>query len=206
MFRNYLNQISRRGTRTRNEESISTRRFADAAPTSRRAASRRPSLGALIMLALAINGLLTLVGIIRPGRAYNQELEKLNRFVQTSNASSDEVAIFRQGRDLIADESWENAAEKFGQYIEKYPKGKEVDAALYWLSYAQVKEEKFDAANRTIARLMSQFPNSRWRRDAEALRLQTPTRQPVGNIENIEGDETKAIALQSLFMGNPEQG
>jgi HEAT repeat protein len=206
MFRNYLNQISRRGTQARNQESIPTRRFADAAPTSRRVPSRRPSLGALIMLALAINGLFTLVGIIRPARAYNQELEKLNRFVQTSNASSDEVAIFRQGRDLIADESWGEAAEKFGQYIEKYPKGKEVDAALYWLSYAQVKEEKFDAANRTIARLMSQFPNSRWRRDAEALRLQTPTRQPVGNIENIEGDETKAIALQSLFMGNPEQG
>ena len=167
--------------------------------------SRRPSLGALIMLALAINGVFTLVGFIRPARAYNQELEKLNRFVQTVNASGDEVAIFRQGRDLIADESWEDAAEKFGEYIEKYPKGKDVDAALYWLSYALVKEQKFDAANRSIARLLSQFPNSRWRRDAEALRLQTPTRQPVGNIDNLEGDEIKVIALQSLCQGNPEQ-
>ncbi|HJQ25140.1 MAG TPA: HEAT repeat domain-containing protein [Blastocatellia bacterium] len=167
--------------------------------------SRRPSLGALIMLALAINGVFTLVGFIRPARAYNQELEKLNRFVQTSNASNDEVAIFRQGRDLIADESWEDAAEKFGEYVEKYPKGKEVDAALYWLSYALVKEQKFDAANRTISRLLAQFPNSRWRRDAEALRLQTPTRQPAKNIDSLEGDEEKIIVLQSLCMGNPEQ-
>ena len=169
-------------------------------------ASRRPSLGALIMLALAINGLFTLAGLIRPVRAYNQELEKLNRFVQTSNAPGDELSIFREGRDLIADEAWDDAASRFSQYIKKYPKGKEVDAALYWLSYALAKEEKFDEANRAIARLLSQFPNSRWRRDAEALRLQTPTRQPVNNIDSLDGDETKAVALQSLFLGNPEQG
>src|SRR5581483_8528417 len=94
---------------------------------------------------------------------------------------------------------------KFGQYIEKYPKGKDVDAALYWLSYALVKEEKLDQADRTIARLLSQFPNSRWRRDAEALRLQRPTRQVREDINNLP-DEERVIALQSLFMGNPEQG
>jgi HEAT repeat protein len=168
--------------------------------------SRRPSFGALLMLALAINGLFTLAGFVRPARAYNQDLEKLNRFVQTSNASGDEMSIFRQGRDLIADEAWDDAAKRFGDYIKKYPKGKEVDAALYWLSYALAKEERFDDANRMIARLLAEFPNSRWRRDAEALRLQAPTRQPIGNIDNLDGDETKAIALQSLFLGNPEQG
>src|SRR5512132_4178529 len=98
--------------------------------------TRRPSLGALIMLALAINGLVPLFGIVRPAQAYNQDLDKLNRFVQSSSASSDELAIFNQGRDLRGDRQWEEAAGKFNQYIEKYPKGKDVDAALYWLGYA----------------------------------------------------------------------
>ncbi|MFL6214629.1 MAG: HEAT repeat domain-containing protein [Blastocatellia bacterium] len=168
-------------------------------------AHRRPSLGALIMLALAINGLITLFGLVGPAQAYNQELEKLNRFVQSSSASSDELAIFREGRDLIADRKWEEAAGKFSQYIDKYPKGKDVDAALYWLSYALVKEEKLDEADRAIARLLAQFPNSRWRRDAEALRMQRPTHAPV-DVNNIDGDETKLVALQSLFLGNPTQG
>lgn len=167
--------------------------------------NRRPRLGALIILALTINGLITLVGIVRPAHAYNQELEKLNRFVQSSSASSDELAIFRAGRDLIEEREWEDAAGKFNQYIEKYPKGKDVDAALYWLSYALIKNEKLDEADRAIARLLSQFPNSRWRRDAEALRLQRPTRAPV-DVNSLNDDETKLIALQSLFIGNPTQG
>jgi len=206
MFRNHLNRISRRGAQTQNADNQPTRRFADSAATPHGGTrSRRPSFGALLMLALAINGLVTLAGIIRPAHAYNQDLEKLNRFVQASTASSDEVAIFREGRDLIADEEWADAAKKFGEYIGKYPKGKDVDAALYWISYALVKEEKFDEANGMIARLLSQFPNSRWKRDAEALRLQKPTRHAPDNIDTLP-DETKAIALQSLFMGNPEQG
>ena len=171
MFRNHLNQISHRGIETQSRENATTRRLVDTLPAPHvRPLRRRPSLGALIMLALAINGLVTLVGIIRPVHAYNQDLEKLNRFVQTSNASSDEVAIFRAGRDLIADEAWQDAAKKFGDYIKKYPSGKEVDAALYWLSYALVKQEKFDEANRMLARLDSQFPNSRWKRDADLHR------------------------------------
>src|ERR1700754_4689698 len=112
MFRNYLNRIN--NTAARCEDDKATRRFADATPASqgRRSPTRRPSLGALIMLALAINGLITLVGIIRPAHAYNQDLEKLNRFVQTSSASRDELAIFREGRDLIEDQEWEDAAKK----------------------------------------------------------------------------------------------
>jgi HEAT repeat protein len=166
--------------------------------------NRRPSLGALIMLALAINGLVTLFGIVRPAQAYNQELDKLNRFVQSSSASSDELAIFREGRDLIAEQAWEEAAGKFNQYIDKYPKGKDVDAALYWLSYALTKEESFDEADRAIARLLAEFPKSRWRRDAESLRLQRPTRTPV-DVNSLSDDEMKIAALTGLCQGNPAQ-
>jgi len=206
MFGNHLNKIGHRDTETqrhKNEKPLYP--CASVASSDSRRTRRRPSFGALLMLALAINGLVTLAGIIQPARAYNQELEKLNRFVQTSNAPGDEVAIFLEGRDLIAEEAWEDAANKFAQYIDKYPKGKDVDAALYWRSYALVKEEKFNEADRMIGRLLSQFPNSRWKRDAEALRLQRPTRHVPDNIDNLP-DEERVIALQSLFQGNPEQG
>lgn len=206
MFRNHLNKSNRRATAPESAEDKVTLRFPDSAATPHpRPASRRPSLVLLVMLALALNGLVTLVGIIRPAHAYNQDLDKLNRFVQTSSAPSDELAIINEGRDLIADQEWEDAAKKFGDYIKKYPNGKEVDAALYWLSYALVKDERIDEANRAIERLIAQFPKSRWRRDAEALRLQTPTRTPPSNIGKLP-DEEQAIALQALFQGNPERG
>jgi HEAT repeat protein len=204
MFRNLKNPISRTRTVVNEDEKV-TLRFDDVAPRSRYALSRRPSFGAILMLVLALNGVITLVGGIRSVHAYNQDIDKLNRFMQSSDASSDEVAIFRKGRDLIADEEWQDAARQFGEYIKKYPNGKDVDAALYWSSYALAKDEKLDEANRMIDRLLSQFPKSRWRRDAEALRLQTSAHEPAHDIDNLDGD-LKPIALQSLFMSNPEQG
>src|ERR1044071_1598747 len=89
---------------------------------------KRPSLGAILIFALTINGLFAVAGGIRHTFAYNQDLDKLNQFVQTSASTDAEMKIFREGRDLIADEEWEEAATKFGNYIKKYPKGKDVDA------------------------------------------------------------------------------
>jgi TolA-binding protein len=84
---------------------------------------------------LIVSGLLVLP---RTGKAtgYGQELDKLNRFVQTSGGSDAEMKIFRDGRDLIGDEQWEKAATRFREYVNKYPKGKDKDAALYWLAFA----------------------------------------------------------------------
>src|SRR5215216_6154242 len=146
------------------------------------------SLGALLILALTINGLITVAGSVTSAHGYNQDVDKLNRFVQTSNSSDAEVKIFREGRDLISEEEWDEASGKFAEYMKKYPKGKDVDAAMYWMAYAFVKQEKFQEADRALVRLISEYPNSRWRDDAKALQLQLPNRQPEQNIDSYSDE------------------
>jgi len=97
--------------------------------------ARYPRLIALGIISLSVAGLLTLPTNSQAA-CYSQELEKLNHFVQTSGGSDPEARIFREGRDLISDESWNDAADKFREYVKKYPKGKDTDAALYWLAFS----------------------------------------------------------------------
>src|SRR5262245_10159548 len=103
---------------------------------------------------------------------YAQQIEKLNRLVQASNGSEGEGKLFREGRDLISDEEWDKAAVKFREVISKYPKGKDTDAALYWLSFALKKLEKYQQADATLQRLIADYPTSRWKDDANRMRVE----------------------------------
>ena len=129
---------------------------------------------------------------------------------QRSNASEPEKKAFRDGRELLLDENWIRAAERFNDYITDYPKEANVDAALYWLAFALKKQGKFREADRTLNRLITQFPGSTWIDDAKTLRLDIAPR--LGNTELINkeaaaahNDEAKLVALRNLFSGNPDQ-
>jgi TolA-binding protein len=67
--------------------------------------------------------------------AFNQELSKLNKFVQQKGNTAS-MQVFREGRDFIEAQNWQRAAEKFNDFIKGYPKDKDLDAALYWYGYA----------------------------------------------------------------------
>lgn len=137
-----------------------------------------------------------------------QDLDKVNRFVQTQNAAA--ARIFREGRDFIGDEEWEEAEGKFKSFVSSYPKEKNLDAALYWLAFALTKQEKYDQADTQLKRLLTEFPRSNWADDANALRAQIA--QHSGNQRVIEQTlneddvEVKIVALESLFASNPERG
>src|SRR5215208_1253304 len=169
---------------------------------------KRPSFGAILILALTINGLIVVAGGVRRASAYNQDLDKLNQFVQTSNSPDAEKKLLSEGRDEIADENWEEAQARFTDYIRKYPKGKDVDAATYWLAFSLKKQEQFQDADRRLEQLIAQFPASKWKKDAEAMRIeigpylnrQTPTTIEKGDVD------TQIMVLQSIFQGSPERG
>ena len=63
-------------------------------------------------------------------------------------------------RDLITDGQWAKAQEKFNEYVSSYPNEKNLDAALYWMAYAQQKLARYDECRTTILRLMSTRANS----------------------------------------------
>jgi HEAT repeat protein len=141
------------------------------------------------------------------GRA--QDFDKLNRFMQTAGTSDDAMKAFRRGREFLAQEEWARAAEQFDDFVKGHPRHKETDAALYWLAFAQKKQGRLVQADATLERLFNEYPKSRWREDAEALRLELAPQlgkpEAINQAINKEGEELKLIALQSLFMSSPDR-
>lgn len=126
------------------------------------------------------------------------------RGLAAQSQDSRAAQVFRQGRDLIESEDWPAASAKFEGYVAQYPKSKETDAALYWLAYALKKQSKFEVAQRTLERLVREFPRSSWADDARAMEVEIAPQ--VGRRVDPEGlldDELKLVALQNLFQSDP---
>lgn len=172
---------------------------------------RRPLLlsGLVLLSALVAGGLLGRNAQNAVTGASAQELGKLNRLIQSSNAKDEASKVFRQGRDQIEDEDWNAAAATFISFVADYPKHKDVDAALYWMAFALKKQGKFAEADKQLERLSREHSRSNWLDDARAMRVeiagQTGNRQMVERELDKNDLEIKAIALQSLFQSNPER-
>ncbi len=159
--------------------------------------------------ALLVIAVLT-VTLSRPTDSSAQSLEKLNRFVQSTKASDAATQLFAQGRDLLQEREYGDAADRFKRFLNDYPRHKDVDAALYWLAYSLTKIERFAEADRQIERLFREYPKSNWADDAKSLRVQIAgqVRDTKTITSELDNDklEIKLIALQSLFQADPERG
>ena len=91
-----------------------------------------------------------------------------------SSQQNDAITIFRSARDLITDGNWAKAEKKFDEYVSSFPNEKNIDAALYWLAYAEHKLLKYDECRATIDKLLQKYPNSSWKDDARLLLAQVP--------------------------------
>jgi len=166
--------------------------------------------GVAIALALACVAILAIVlwGRTPVAHSATQDLVKLNRFVQTGN-NTPAMKLFREGRDLIENEEWAKAAEKFRGFVNAYPRDTDVDAALYWYAYALKRQGNAKEAAKTLRLLIKDHGRSGWREEAEAML--TELAPALGQTEIIddalgkENEDLKIIALQSLFDSNPER-
>ena len=164
---------------------------------------RRTPLGIALLVALALG----VVGVVRTRQAFgnDQDVQKLNRFVQTPRSNPAAMKVFRDGRDLIESEKWQQAAEKFDAFINEFPKDRDVDAALYWYAYALQKQGKKDEAAAPLLRLIKNFPSSSWRREAEAMLVVLGRGDAVQQALDRNNCEIKILALQSLFQANEDR-
>jgi len=137
--------------------------------------------------------------------AVDQDIVKLNRFVQSNKGGGAAMETFKQGRDLIEAQNWEKAAEKFNEFIKGYPKEKDLDAALYWYAYALQKQGNKEDAAIPLKRLIQRFPGSSWRREAEALLVVMGYQNVVTDIKNNDDCDIKILALQSLFQADEDR-
>jgi len=135
----------------------------------------------------------------------DQEISKLDRFMQSTKANTASMQIFREGRDQIEAQNWQKAAEIFNQFIAGYPKDKDLDAALYWYGYALQKQGRKDDAKAPLLRLINRFPSSSWRHEAEALLVVLGEQDAVKKGLERDNCEIKMLALQSLFQADEER-
>ena len=111
-----------------------------------------------------------------------------------TSAQSDATKVFRSARDLITDGDWARAQAKFDEYVSSYPNEKNLDAALYWMAYAEHKLEKFAECRKTIDRLLEKYPSSAWRDDARVLMAQIPGMIPSAYVASVD----QAAAYEQL--------
>src|SRR4029077_6443624 len=113
-------------------------------------------------------------------------------------------ALYDEGREALDEDEFRQAERSFTELVKL--NGPQTDAALYWTAYAQNREGKKEAAVATIAELKKRYPQSRWKKDGEALEIEV--RSATGAKSNPEAqndEELKLLALQGLMNSSPEK-
>lgn len=107
---------------------------------------------------------------------------------------------YEQGRRALDHAEWDKARDAFARSVRT---GVNVDAALYWKAYSEVKLKDYSTAQASISRLKAGFPKSEWVDDADALLLEIRGVRQGGKLP--EDEELKLYALQMLMMNDPER-
>src|SRR5688500_6837418 len=124
-----------------------------------------------------------------------------SQFSQSSTESA--TTVFRAARDLITDGEWAKAQAKFSEYVSKYQNEKNLDAALYWLAYAQYKLENFGPCRETINKLFEKYKESEWLDDARVLWAQVPGAIAIATSPAAAMEVDQAIALTRAMATTP---
>jgi hypothetical protein len=112
--------------------------------------------------------------------------------------------LYDEGREALDEDQFQEAERSFTELVTL--NGPQTDAALYWMAYAQNREGKKEAALGTIGELKKRYPQSRWKKDGEALEIEV--RSSTGARANPEAqndEDLKLLALQGLMNSNPEK-
>jgi len=163
-------------------------------------------IGSIGPIALALLAAVIVLAIsTHRAQAIDQEIAKLNRFMQATKGNTASMQVFREGRDFIEAQNWQRAAEKFNDFIKGFPKDKDMDAALYWYGYALEKQNRKEEAKVPLTRLVQRYRNSSWRQEALALLVVLGEKALVDQELIKENCEIKILALQSLFQADEER-
>lgn len=171
------------------------------------------SIGRLFLRAGALFfavGILVPAGrlLAAPQAEHEREADVRNAAQQRAEAEQDTMDraddLYDQGRDALDEARYGEAEQIFTSLAQM--NGPQTDAALYWKAYAQNREGKKEAALASIADLKKRFPQSKWRKDGEALEIEMRSATGAKSNPEAETDEDlKLLALQGLMNSNPEK-
>jgi len=106
---------------------------------------------------------------------------------QQTGSTPEATAAFAAARDLIDDAQWSKAEQAFGQYLTRFPKEENLDAAMYWTAYAQYQMKKYTVCKQTIEKMLQAYAKTSWKQDADLLMAQLPGAAPVA-IAQVTAD------------------
>jgi hypothetical protein len=141
--------------------------------------------------------------------AREREQEKREREQEKRDREQDKLdhmqELYDDGSEALDDDKYQQAEQKFAELAQL--SGPQTDAALYWKAYAQNRQGKRDTALATIAELKRRYPQSRWKRDGDALEIEV--RQSSGHTVDPGSQSDwglKILALQGLMNSDPARG
>src|SRR5882724_12433314 len=138
----------------------------------------------------------------------DREQEKRDREEEARDRAQEKLErqqdLYDNGREALDDDHYEKAAAEFAELAKL--NGPQTDAALYWKAYAENRLGKKAASLATIAEVKNKFPQSRWKKDAEALEIEVrqSSNQQVKPEEHGDA-ELYNLALQGLMNSSPER-
>src|ERR1700681_3156272 len=137
----------------------------------------------------------------REQEARDREEEKRDREQERLDRQSE---LYENGREALDEDRYDRAESKFDQLAEL--NGPQTDAALYWKAYAENRQGKRDTSLATIAELKRRYPQSRWKKDGEALEIEfrQSSGQPV-HPEAQKDDDLRMLAIRGLMNSDPER-
>jgi HEAT repeat protein len=115
-----------------------------------------------------------------------------------------EAQLYNEGYNAVAESRYDRAIGFFKRVIEI--KGAKLDAAHYWMAYAQNRMGQRAEALATLAELAKNSPTSSYRKQANVLEAEVRREigQPV-RPQDSSDDEVKLMALQAMQHNAPEE-
>ena len=134
-----------------------------------------------------------LVAAAQPVHALMTEIASPARFIVIADDDA-----YTTGTRAMDENRWQDAVSAFDKVINE--KGKRFDAALYWKAYSLNKLGKTQLATATCDQLHSQFADSPWNKDCNAISVDV---QVDPKIMAADQTNLKMLALNSLLNRDP---
>ena len=137
--------------------------------------------------------------------------------VYTDRGNRDSKAtgdLYETARNLIEQEQYAKALGQLDTLIARFD-GKSaadsianrVDAAMYWKAYALGKQRELTEALSTLQLMQTKFVDSRWLKDAMALKVEVMQASGQTVSPDSQTDEDlKLLALRGLMQSDPDRG
>ncbi len=128
-----------------------------------------------------------------------------NSFVDSQWAATKDSAheddMYKSATDAMYQGNYDHAIRTFGEVASLH--GRKADSALYWKAYALKQSGNKPEALATLAQLEKEYPQSRWKKDADVLKVEL--QGAAANPASVYTEEEKLAAINAIMQSEPDK-